>query len=266
MSRARRPKLGQHFLQDIALCQKIAHSLAICPDDLVIEIGAGEGAMTRLLAARALRLIAIEVDPSLAARLESEFSGTANVQILQQDILKVDLRAMITSREAASCYVFGNLPYYITSPILRHLFSAHASIRHMTLMMQREVAERVVAQPGSRAYGVLSVLAQCWSQPEFSLAVPRGAFSPVPSVDSLLVDFAMSARFPAWDEGTHKVFLRFIQRGFRLKRKTLLNNLSLEYGRLRTERALKTRGLDARARAERLSVDQFAELFYELNR
>ncbi len=257
----RRPKLGQHFLRDARFCQRIADSLAIHHEELVIEIGAGAGVMTRLLAARARSLIAIEIDQSLAAKLESEFAGTENVRILQRNVLELDLHALVASRTAAGCYVFGNLPYYITSPILHHLFNAHASIRHMTLMMQREVAERVLAKPCSRAYGVLSVLTQCWSKPAILLAVPRGAFSPAPRVDSALVDFPMSQHFPEWEDERHRAFLDFVQQCFRLKRKSLLNNLSGGMGRARTERALEAQNLDARVRAEQLSLDQLATLF-----
>ncbi|MGH9446248.1 MAG: 16S rRNA (adenine(1518)-N(6)/adenine(1519)-N(6))-dimethyltransferase RsmA [Terriglobia bacterium] len=257
----RHPKLGQHFLKDARFCQRFADSLSIEPDDLVIEIGAGRGALTRFLASRARRLVAVEIDPALAARLRDEFLGNARVEILEEDILKVDLAALARERHFDACFACGNLPYYITSPILRHLFNARASIRRMALLMQREVAERVTAAPGSRAYGYLSVLAQCYSRPQPVLKIPPGAFSPPPEVHSMLVDFPIASRFSGWAAADYAAFLNFAQRCFRQKRKSLVNNLSEKQSRAGVQRVLEEHGLKENIRAEQLSVAQLAGLF-----
>ncbi len=259
-----RAKLGQHFLKDAGFCRRIADSLAIEPDDLAIEIGAGKAAMTRLLALRARHLVAVEVDPELATKLREEFSANAQVEILGSDILAVDLAGIARERGFDACFAFGNLPYYITSPILRHLFAARASIRRMSLLMQQEVAQRVIAAPGSRAYGFLSVLAQCYSQPRAVLTIPPGAFSPAPKVHSVLVDFPMDNRFRGWDAADYEAFLNFAQLCFRHKRKNLMNNLSHRYSCLGVQRALEARSLRDGVRAEQLSLGQLAGVFRDL--
>ncbi len=217
--------------------------------------------MTRFLAPRARRLVAVEIDPALAARLRDEFLGNARVEILEEDILKVDVAALARERHFDACFTCGNLPYYITSPILRHLFHARASIRRMALLMQREVAERITASPGSRAYGYLSVLAQCYSLPQPILKIPPGAFSPPPEVHSTLVDFPIASLFSDWAAADYAAFLNFVQQCFHQKRKSLVNNLSQKYSRLGVQHALEEHGLKENVRAEQLGVAQLAELF-----
>ncbi|MGH9434598.1 MAG: 16S rRNA (adenine(1518)-N(6)/adenine(1519)-N(6))-dimethyltransferase RsmA [Terriglobia bacterium] len=257
----RRPKLGQHFLSQPDFCRRIADSLAIAPGDLVVEIGPGRGAMTRLLAGRGSHLTAVEIDPSLAASLRKEFEADDRVEILEQDILKAALGDLCRLRRADHCFVFGNLPYYITSPILHHLFAERSRIRRMTLLVQREVAERLTAAPGCRDYGYLSVLAQCSSRPQILFGIPPGVFSPPPKVDSALVDFPMAARFPAWEEPAHAAFLRFTGHSFGQKRKSLLNNLSSAYPRPRVRRAIESLGFGEFVRAEQISLEGLATLF-----
>jgi 16S rRNA (adenine1518-N6/adenine1519-N6)-dimethyltransferase len=265
MSRVRCPKWGQHFLKDQSVCRKIVDSLSLQPGDLVIEIGAGRGAMTRLLADRAPRLVAIEIDQGLAEKLTYEFSHMPQVEILRADILQIDFSSLLKRHNAQRCYVFGNLPYYITSPILNRLFDSRASIRHMTLLMQREVAARVTATAGSRAYGYLSVLVQTSAEPRITMAVPPGAFSPPPKVQSALVDFLMAARFPGWDDKTYRAFLEFARLCFQRKRKNLLNNLAPRYSRGDVQRALEAHGLGPRTRAEELDVGELVRLFDALH-
>jgi 16S rRNA (adenine1518-N6/adenine1519-N6)-dimethyltransferase len=255
--------LGQHFLKDAAFCRRIAASLSFRPEDLVIEIGAGEGAMTRFLVSRARQLVAVEIDPALAAKLSNEFQGNSRVEILPKDILKVDLAALARERRFEAAFVFGNLPYYITSPILRHVFDARASIREMALLMQREVAERVTAAPGSRSYGFLSVLAQCYSQPRPVLTIPPGAFSPAPKVHSVLVNFRMAGRFPGWYPADYAAFLKFAQLCFGQKRKSLLNNLSQKYSRSRVQQVLEAQSLAEYVRAEQLGLEELAAVFQD---
>ncbi|MGH9326111.1 MAG: 16S rRNA (adenine(1518)-N(6)/adenine(1519)-N(6))-dimethyltransferase RsmA [Terriglobia bacterium] len=260
----RRPKLGQHFLRDPRVCRKIADSLRVRSEDLLIEIGPGRGVMTHLLAQRCRKLVAIEVDPVLAASLRREFHGDARVEILEQDVLRVGFCDLCDRHRARECYVFGSLPYYITSPILHHVLGARRNVRHATVLVQREVAQRLTAAPGSRAYGYLSVFVQCFTRPEILFEIPPGAFSPPPKVRSALVDMPISSHFPEWDDALSAEFLRFAQLSFALKRKTLLNNLAPSFPRLRIEAALEPLGLGGRARAEQISLEELAELFQSL--
>jgi 16S rRNA (adenine1518-N6/adenine1519-N6)-dimethyltransferase len=258
------PKLGQHFLTHARYRRRILEALPLRRNDLVIEIGAGRGAMTSLLADRAGRVVAVEVDPELATHLHQEFQGDARVDILAADILATDIGEICRQHESEKCVVFGNLPYYITSPIVHHLFAAQDWIRDMTLLVQREVAERLAAGPGTRAYGYLSVLAQLHSQPRLLFNVPPGAFSPPPKVQSTLVDFQMKARLPSFSLDDRTKFLDFVKQCFSQKRKNLPNNLSKTFTRARVERALASLGLSPQLRAEQLTLEQFAALFDRL--
>jgi len=256
-----RPKLGQHFLRDPRYVRKIVEALSFQPEDLVIEVGPGRGEITRLLAARVHALTAIEIDPSLVAHLSREFQGNPRVEIIQKDILKTDLGEVCKRHKKRQCYVFGNLPYYITSPILHHLFAARVHIRHMTVLVQREVAERIAAQPGSRSYGYLSILAQCFSQPRIVLEIPPAAFAPPPKVHSALLDCRMVSRFPQWDDPSYTAFLSFTRICFAQKRKNLLNNLLAVYPQRQARQALEESELKSNIRAEQLTLEQLAHLF-----
>ncbi len=258
----RRPKLGQHFLRDPHICQRIVNALAVRPAELLVEIGPGHGVMTRLLAHRCHKLAAIEIDPALARNLRSEFREDARVEILEQDVLHTSFTDLCERYQARDCYVFGNLPYYITSPILHHVLEAWKSVRHVTVMVQQEVAERLVASPGSRAYGYLSVFVQCFTRPQILFGIPPGAFSPPPKVRSALVDLPVSPRYP--DEAPFTAFLKFAQLAFAHKRKSLLNNLLSSFSRSEAEAALEALALGPRIRAEQLSLDQLREVFQRL--
>jgi 16S rRNA (adenine1518-N6/adenine1519-N6)-dimethyltransferase len=217
--------------------------------------------MTGLLAERARKVIAIEIDQKLAQGLQEEFRERSSVEIVLADVLGVDFAALCRQEGIAQGFVFGNLPYYITSPILHHLFTQRDSIRAMGLLMQREVAERLTAAPGTRAYGYLTVATQVFSQPQVILAVPPGAFSPAPQVQSALVTFQMKARFDLWTQGTYDRFLEFVKRCFAQKRKNLLNNLGGVYPRRRIMQALEHVGRSANMRAEQLSLEELAGAF-----
>lgn len=260
----RRPKLGQHFLRDEGYVRRIAGSLQIEPGDLVVEIGAGRGALTHLLSAVGRPVTAIEIDPALVAALRAEFSADTRVEILERDILSVNLEDLCRRRGVAHCCVFGNLPYYITSPILHHLCDAHASIRRMALLMQLEVAQRVTAAPGRREYGYLTVAVQSVSCPRFAMEVPPGAFTPPPKVDSALVVFEMISPLDGWGDGRRGAFLEFTQRCFGHKRKSLANNLSQFFDRPRIAAVMRTLGLSSFVRAEELGIDTLASLFESL--
>ncbi|MGD0663331.1 MAG: 16S rRNA (adenine(1518)-N(6)/adenine(1519)-N(6))-dimethyltransferase RsmA [Syntrophorhabdales bacterium] len=257
-----RPKLGQHFLRDRRFQRRIVESLAIQANDLVLEIGPGRGAMTELLAARAQQIIAIEVDRELARMLQQKFSNKPGIEVLEADILLSDLSTLCQRYQRERCFVFGNLPYYITSPILHHLLDYAESICGMGLVVQREVAERLSALPGSRDYGYLTVLTQLGTNPYIEFGVPPGAFSPPPKVDSALVTFQMKGiQLPAEQR---KTLLEFVKLCFAHKRKNLLNNLAPAYPRRRVEAELLALKLPPTIRAEQLAVEQFEKLLARL--
>lgn len=239
----------------------MVESLPLRADDLVVEIGPGHGAMTELLAARARRVIAIELDAALARQLGDALKANDNISILQGDILSTDIASLCRQHDVEKCLVFGNLPYYITSPILHHLLDQAASIRAMALLVQREVADRLTAQPGSRDYGYLTVLAQLHAEPRIELKVPPGAFSPPPKVQSALVQFTMRQKFPAWSAPERERFLDFVKACFAQKRKNLLNNLAREFGREKVLACLASCQLTPSARAEELHIEQLAALW-----
>ncbi len=262
--RQHRPKLGQHFLRDSQYRARILDALPLESGDVVFEIGPGRGAMTRLLAQRARKVIAVEIDRVLAQELEEEFGQESAVEIIWNDVLRVDFAALCRREGIAQGFIFGNLPYYITSPILHHLLAQREAIRAMGLVMQREVAERLTATPGSREYGYLSVATQLYSRPEIALAVPPGAFSPTPQVESALVTFQMEAKLDHWPKEIRGEFLKFVKRGFAQKRKNLLNNLGGIYSRRRIMQAFESAGKPTNLRAEQLSLEELAGLFEDL--
>jgi 16S rRNA (adenine1518-N6/adenine1519-N6)-dimethyltransferase len=258
-----RPKLGQHFLHDRRFQQRIVAALAIQEDDLVCEIGAGRGAMTGLLAERARQVAALEIDAELVSRVRQEYVKEPNIEVLQADILKTCLADLCRRFRQDQCYVFGNLPYYITSPILHHFLDEAEWIKGMGFVVQREVAERLTALPGSRPYGYLTVLTQLATKPRLEFSIPPGAFSPAPKVDSALVTFEMRRdRLPAEDR---KALLDFVKLCFGHKRKNLLNNLQPVYARRRVEAELADLQLPSSIRAEQLPYQQFTELHSRLH-
>jgi len=246
--------------------ERIVESVRLDANDLVIEIGPGKGAMTELLARRAGRVVAVELDTALAEQLKQKFGGDPRVEIVQGDILSTDLAETCRRHQAQACVVFGNLPYYITSPILHHLFRYRKSIRGMAVLVQREVAERIIAAPGSRAYGYLSVLAQLYSEPRNAFPVLPGAFSPPPKVQSALVQFEMAPRSSPSELGPidDEKLLEFAKRCFGHKRKSVLNNLAASCGRTAVEQALADLGFARSVRAEQLSLPQLARFYARL--
>jgi 16S rRNA (adenine1518-N6/adenine1519-N6)-dimethyltransferase len=262
----KRPKLGQHFLQDPHYRKRILDELRLHADDVVIEIGPGRGAMTAPLLERVRKVLAIEIDSGLAQQLQKEFATESRVAILHTDVLSVNLAELCRQQGASESFVFGNLPYYITSPILHHLFAYRDSIRAMGLLVQREVAERLAAEPGTRDYGYLTVCTQLYFQPRIVLAVPPGAFSPPPRVRSALVMFETRCRFPEWKRKEYGEFLEFVKCCFAKKRKTLVNNLAGRFSRDQVARALAEAGKPANLRAEQLPVEELATVFRHLTK
>jgi 16S rRNA (adenine1518-N6/adenine1519-N6)-dimethyltransferase len=258
-------RLGQHFLVDKAWRGRVLESLGVTAPDLWIEIGAGRGEMTAELARRAGRVLAIEKDPPLAHHLRRLAGELPNLTLLQADILQVDLAALIQDAGKACpggrVSVYGSLPYYITSPILHRLFPFAAQLAGIHVIIQREVAERLVAQPGTRDYGYLSVATQFYTRPEIVLTIPPGAFRPPPRVTSSLVGMRAPGAGAGLDVEDAEEFLAFAQACFAQKRKKLLNNLQTLAPRAQALAWLESAGAPAGARAEQLSIAQLAGIW-----
>ncbi|HTJ29143.1 MAG TPA: 16S rRNA (adenine(1518)-N(6)/adenine(1519)-N(6))-dimethyltransferase RsmA [Acidobacteriaceae bacterium] len=255
---AAKPKLGQNFLRDEQAIQRIVAALGEIGDRTVVEIGPGRGAITELLAARAGRLIAVELDALLAEDLERRFAEKLTVR--RQDVLTFDFTA--AAEEAGSkLLVVGNLPYYITSPILLHLTQHAEAMERAVVMTQREVAERVTAAPGSREYGLLTVAMQLYGKTQTLFTLPPGAFSPPPEVYSTVFRWSFAPR--AAELGVEEnSFLSLLKQCFQQKRKTLGNNLrAAGYEIATVAHACEKAGVTAGARAETLTLEQFAGLW-----
>jgi 16S rRNA (adenine1518-N6/adenine1519-N6)-dimethyltransferase len=212
----------------------------------VVEIGPGRGALTAHLLERADSVVAVEIDPILVQYLRTKFRGADRLELVEGDILKVDLARW------GPAVVVGNLPYYITSPIVGKVLALGPALTRAVFLVQKEVAERLTAAPGSRDYGYLTVATQFFAQVEYLFTVPPAAFQPAPKVDSAVVRLAPRRELPAADPAA---FLRFVSLAFQHKRKTLRNNLSEAYGR-EALAALPEAGL----RAEQMSIEAFLEL------
>jgi 16S rRNA (adenine1518-N6/adenine1519-N6)-dimethyltransferase len=257
----RRPALGQHFLKDSRIRGRIFELLVARDGDCWLEIGPGNGEMTLPLARAGRALTAVERDPQLATALQEQLSELATARVVEADILGFSLGEALRESPCARLRVYGNLPYYITSPILRHLFESIQLIEDIHVMVQREVAERLVAQPGTRDYGYLSVLTQFHVTAEILLAIPRGVFQPPPRVESALVLLTPldPKEKPAVDD--QNKFMELVSLCFHQKRKTLRNNLRGRYATAQVEAVLTTMGLSRLARAEELSLREFAQLY-----
>jgi len=260
-----RQRMGQHFLRDLGWRKRILATLPRGSNDTWIEIGAGHGEMTALLADSGRRVIAIEGDPALAhqlrGHLETEPNERQRVEVISGDVLTQDLG---TLTDGTRFRVYGNLPYYITSPILHQLFAYADLIDSIHIVIQLEVAERIVAQPGRREYGYLSAACQFYTEPKIALRLPPGAFRPPPKVESALVEMTLPgerARLNVRGADDEKRFLEFVQACFSQKRKTLRNNLRALASDQHIHEALSSMGLRPDARAEQLSLAQFAEIF-----
>jgi len=269
----KKAKLGQNFLADRDAAAKILAALGDVSRALVVEIGPGKGALTAGLAERAGRLIAIELDHLLAAELRYRFVRFANVEILEGDVLRIDFRTVLNRtigplndlrpERPARAHVVGNIPYYITSDILLRLFEFHDQFDIIVIMVQREVAERIAAAPGSRDYGLLSATAQLYSKVETLFTLPPGAFAPPPKVHSTVLRLTVAPRFA--ELGIEpKAFIQFLKTAFAMKRKTLINNLRKIYPDVSIREALKVNGIRADVRAEALPLESAAGVFKRL--
>lgn len=243
-------KLGQHFLRSPGTLEKIARAACPEPAEQVIEIGPGEGALTEYLTGRARRVWAIEVDPELVARLLLRFRGEPRLKVVSRDVLQTDLT------QWGRAVVAGNLPYYITSPVIERTLAMGKLLERAVFLIQKEVAERLTAKPGTRGYGFLTVATQLHAKAEMLFSVPRGAFSPPPKVESAVVRLT-----PHPSTGHDPApMLAFLGLCFRQKRKTLRNNLTGVFPRQMVEAQP-----ESKMRAEQLTLDEFRDLFRRLS-
>ncbi|PKM51111.1 MAG: 16S rRNA (adenine(1518)-N(6)/adenine(1519)-N(6))-dimethyltransferase [Firmicutes bacterium HGW-Firmicutes-7] len=257
-------RFGQNFLIDLNILEKIVQGAELTEDDVVIEIGPGIGSLTQVLAENAKKVIAIEIDKKLIPILEETLIGYDNITIINEDILKVDLHKLIAQHnEGNKVKVIANLPYYITTPIIMGLFENNIPVDIITVMVQKEVADRMQAKPGKKDYGALSLAVQYYSKPKIVTQVGPNCFIPAPKVGSSVISLK---RFDeqAFDVTDPKFLFRLIKAAFSQRRKTLVNSVSnhenLEVSKEQLLQALHEMGLDPRVRGEALTLEQFIEL------
>jgi len=268
-----KPKLGQHFLNEEEYARRIVDALGDISQSTVLEIGPGRGILTEQLAKGARRLIAVEMDRVLAAQLRLKFGMYRNVEIIEADVLSIDIDSLFGPKPGLGrpgielkpepVKVVGNLPYYITSDIVLRLFKFAKYFDCMVIMVQREVADRIAAEPGGRDYGVLSATAQLHARVEKLFTVPPGAFSPPPKVFSAVLRLTMDPqqqKLGVVGDG----FIDFLRLSFGQKRKTLWNNLKGSYDDGQLKRALAAAKVKPTARAETLSLEQSAAIYRAL--
>ncbi|ASS97802.1 MULTISPECIES: 16S rRNA (adenine(1518)-N(6)/adenine(1519)-N(6))-dimethyltransferase RsmA [Geobacillus] len=258
--------LGQNFLIDANILRKIVDVADISPDTGAIEIGPGIGALTEQLARRAKKVVAFEIDGRLLPILADTLSPYDNVRIFHQDVLKADLHAVIAEElaDVSDRMVVANLPYYVTTPIIMKLLTERLPIRGMVVMLQKEVADRLAAKPGTKDYGSLTIAVQYYTEAEVVMTVPRTVFMPQPNVDSAVIRLVKRQHPPVVvdDEG---VFFQVVRASFAQRRKTLFNNLTNNLpggkeNKEQIERVLVALGIDPRRRGETLDIAEFASL------
>lgn len=257
-------KYGQNFLIDAGVLEKIVEAAEIEGDDFVLEIGPGIGTMTQYLAERAGHVTAVEIDRALIPVLQETLADYDNVTIINDDILKVDLEKLVREQnEGRPVKVVANLPYYITTPIIMALFESRAPLKSVTVMVQKEVAERMKVGPGTKDYGALSLAVQYYAKPEIVAQVPPGCFIPQPGVGSSVIRLSCYEQPPVKTSDAEYMF-SLIRASFNQRRKTLVNGLSnaagLGVSKERAAEALEKMGLSATVRGETLTLEQFARL------
>jgi 16S rRNA (adenine1518-N6/adenine1519-N6)-dimethyltransferase len=273
-----KPKLGQHFLASDSFALQIVDALGDVSQNTVLEIGPGRGILTSLLAKRVRRLIAVELDRVLAAQLRLRFGMFTSVEIIEADILSIDFDSLFGPKPGLRrpgiefrpepVKVIGNLPYYITSDILLRLFDYSKYFETIVILVQREVADRIAAEPGSRDYGLLSATAQLYARVEKLFTLPPGAFVPPPKVHSAALRLTIAPRQKELgldgDNGAEDGFIGFLKLSFGQKRKTLWNNLKSKYPEPRLRAALAHARVKPAARTETLTLEESAALFRAL--
>lgn len=257
-------KYGQNFLIDSHVLEKIIDVSEISKEDFVLEIGPGIGTMTQYLSEAAGKVAAVEIDRFLIPVLEDTLTGFSNVEVIQSDILKMDLNRLVQEKnQGKPVKVVANLPYYITTPILMELLEQRIPISSITVMVQREVAERMCMGPGSKEYGALSLAVQYYSQPKVAAQVPPNCFIPRPKVGSSVVMLKIHEKPPINVENEELMF-QIIRASFNQRRKTLVNGIlnhqGLPFGKEEIVSALETCGIPVNVRGEGLGLEQFAKL------
>ncbi len=272
-STKRKPKLGQNFLVDTGAARRIVEALGDISDRTVIEIGPGRGVLTDMLIPRARHVIGIELDRVLAAQLRMRYATKPNVEILESDFVKAEFPSIVGRRpgplhdlrptQPETVDVIGNLPYYITSEIVLRILELHERVERAVVMVQREVADRIAAEPGSRDYGLLSATVQLFARVENLFTLPPAAFLPPPQVHSSVIRLTMAPRLEEL-RVEEEPFVAFLKLIFAQKRKTLVNNLRAQYENPAIRAALKAAGVRADVRAEALPLGKTAAVFRHL--
>lgn len=257
-------KFGQNFLIDTHVLDKIVNSANITKDDMVLEIGPGIGTMTQYLAEAARKVIAVEIDRKLIPILQETLVDYDNITIVNEDILKTDIAALVEQYNSGRpIKVVANLPYYITTPIIMGLFESHVPIESITVMVQKEVADRMQTGPGSKDYGALSLAVQYYAEPYVVANVPPNCFIPRPTVGSAVIRLTRHKQPPVTVSDENLMF-RLIRASFNQRRKTLLNGLKnsqdLSFTKPELEEAIQAVGLPANVRGETLTLKEFAKL------
>ena len=264
-----KPKLGQNFLVDHGVARRIVEALGDVSNRTVIEIGPGEGVLTDVLVNRAKRVIGVELDRVLAAQLRMRYATRSNVEILESDFVTVEFPSMLGRKpgplhdlrptKAETVDIVGNIPYYVTSDIVLRILGLNHSLERAVIMVQREVADRISAAPGSRDYGLLSATAQLYARVENLFTVPPGAFNPPPEVYSTVLRLTMAPRLDEL-QVEEEPFVRFLKLAFAQKRKTLANNLKGTYSAASIKAGLNAAGVRPDVRAEAVPLAKMAVL------
>ena len=257
-------KFGQNFLIDTHVLEKIISSAGVTKEDCVLEIGPGIGTMTQYLAENARQVVAVEIDKNLIPILGETLAGYDNVTVINEDILKVDIKEIAEKyNDGRPIKVVANLPYYITTPIIMGLFESGVPIDNITVMVQKEVADRMQEGPGSKDYGALSLAVQYYAEPEIVAIVPPNCFIPRPNVGSAVIRLTRHKEMPVTVKDAEHMF-RIIRASFNQRRKTLQNGLNnspeIPYSKEKILAAIEQMGLPATVRGEALSLEQFAQL------
>lgn len=257
-------KFGQNFLIDTRVLEEIIDAAQITKDDFVLEIGPGIGTMTQYLCEAAREVVAVEIDTNLIPILKDTLSAYNNVEVFNQDILKVDIASLARERNNdRSIKVVANLPYYITTPIIMGLFESHVPIDSITIMVQKEVADRMQEGPGSKEYGALSLAVQYYAKPEIVVNVPPSCFMPQPKVGSAVIRLTRHEQ-PLVQVDNEKLMFQVIRASFNQRRKTLANGLnnfgSFGLNKEEIQSCIEELGVPVNIRGEALSLEQFAEL------
>jgi 16S rRNA (adenine1518-N6/adenine1519-N6)-dimethyltransferase len=253
-------KLGQHFLNNPEIIEKIIKSSNLDNNDVILEVGPGEGVLTSVLSENAKKVIAIEIDYKLIAPLKQRFKNKENIKIVHSDILKINLPELLEDNDITNYKLIANIPYYITSKILRIFLESEYSPKEIVLMVQKEVAERIVSKPGKMSK--LSVSIQYYGEAEYLFTVTKDNFNPPPEVDSAVIRIKTKERKNKQTTEDDKEFFKIVRAGFCARRKTLINNLSnsLHLDKKIVAEKLKTVGILPTARAQELSIEKWKEI------